>query len=188
MNKIGFIVFLLTINLNAQEVLTFQEKIDLISRSYDIDYGGDYYEHWNECPELKCHDCDEGQKIDSCWRFGTLGYYEGGPITYPFDGDLIFDFYYFPSKNMIAQNDSLFRFYENNWYNNHDFPLLFELKCLGYKAPYKIWEYKDDAITIRVSCVMNESAWGWSLYETQIMNSKNDPLLGPLTVTRKHYH
>jgi hypothetical protein len=173
-------------NINAQEVLTLQGKIDLITRSYDVNYGDEYYELWKDCPESTCHDCYEWEKIDSCWRFGAWGYYDGGPILYPYDDDVIFDFYYFPSKKMISANDAFFRSYNNNWYNNHDFPLFFKLKCLGYKAPYKTWEYKDDAITIRVSCVMDESAWGWHLYETQIVNSKNDPFIGPLTVTRKH--
>lgn len=178
MKKIGIIAFLITINLNAQEVLTYQEKMNLITGRYEeVNYGDKYFELWN--------DCSDGKELDSCWKVGAWGYYEGGPLLSPYEDDITMDFYYFPSKKMVVGNDAFI----NTKYpfaSYLDFPGFYKLKCQGYKAPYKIWEYKDDFITIRLRFEMVESAWGWQLYDTRIVNSKNDPLIGPLTVTRKN--
>jgi hypothetical protein len=178
MKKIGIIAFLITINLNAQEVLTYQEKMNLITESYEeVYYGDKYVEIWNDCPE--------GKELDNCWKVGSWGYYEGGPSHSPFEDNLTMHFYYFPSKKMVLDKDTVTN--SNSSSGSYlSFPLFYELKCKGYKDQYKVWEYKDDVITIRLRFEMVETFWGWQLYDTRIVNSKNDPLIGPLTVTRKN--
>lgn len=176
MKKIGFIAVLVSINLNAQEVLTFEQRISIISNTYeDIDYGDKYEEVDGTCPW--------GEELDNCWKIGSWGYYEGGPEPTPFTVDIM-HFYYFPSKKMLAENDAFINT-ENPEYSYWDFPVFYRLNRIENNS-YRTWQYKDDAISITIRGEYDESAWGMHIMDVRIVNVKNDPFIGPLTVTKKY--
>lgn len=113
--------------------------------------------------------CNEDGDLSDCWKIGMWWDEEEADYSLVSNSDVYL--YYFPKSGMPCEGAQFYKLTPTEGSSNENDEWL------------AAWEYKDAAISIRFRMVAVESMFGYSNYDIQVTNYKNNSCIGPATAT-----
>jgi len=113
--------------------------------------------------------CAEDGNLADCWKIGM--WWDSEESDYSLVSSSEVYFYYFPKSGATCEGPKFFKLTPGEGVSTENDEWL------------ATWEYKDADISIRYSMVAVESGFGYSSYDLQVTNHKNNSCAGPATGT-----
>ena len=117
--------------------------------------------------------CAEGGELADCWKIGM--WWDSEESDYSLVGSSDVYLYFFPKSGVPCEGPKLYKLTSGEGYSNQNDEWL------------ATWEYKDADISLQFSMSMVETAFGYSSYDLQVTNHKNNRCIGPGTGTSSFY-